>query len=82
MWTQQKLASGSSTPYGLGWCVDKFEGRSEVYHPGTQARVSALLWLSPDDGVAVAILCNLEHLNFLSLARQLGKVARENARSF
>jgi len=75
MWTPQVLADGSVTTYGLGWYVGTHDGRREVYHPGTQARVSSLVWLAPDHGVAVVILGNLEQVNFLPLARQLGKIA-------
>ena len=77
MWTPQTLTDGSATSYGLGWYVGTANGRREVYHPGTQAKVSSMLWLSPDDDIAVVILGNLEQLNFLSLARQLGALARE-----
>lgn len=80
MWTPQTLADGSVTTYGFGWYVGAHGGRREVYHPGSQARVSSIVWLSPDDGVAVAIVGNLEQVAWLGLARRLGEIARVEAR--
>ena len=33
-----------------------------MYHHGGQPRVTSILLLLPDQGVAVALLCNLENL--------------------
>jgi hypothetical protein len=45
-----------------------------VYHTGGQPKVSTVLYLLPDAGVAVALLANLENVE-----RDLLAVAREAA---
>lgn len=74
-WTPQTLADGTVTNYSLEWYVGAHEGQREVYHPGAQSRVSSLLWLAPDEGIAVSILGHLEQVNGLGLARQLREIA-------
>jgi CubicO group peptidase (beta-lactamase class C family) len=71
MWTPQPLAGGTATAYALGWHVGDADGRRFVFHGGSQPGTSALLYLEPDAGIGAVILCNLEQVDFLSLARQL-----------
>jgi CubicO group peptidase (beta-lactamase class C family) len=74
--TAQKLRGGRATGYGLGWVVGRREtrrgARREAYHVGGQPQVSSVLYMQPDEGVAVAILANLEGVEnaLLDLARQ------------
>lgn len=60
MWTPQKLSDGKATEYGLGWFVREAGGRKLVLHSGGQQGTSTVLALLPGDGVAVAVLTNLE----------------------
>lgn len=71
MWTTQKTASGQPVGYGLGWGIGRHKGVREVSHGGAQARVSTILYLRPDQKVAVVVLANLEGLILLDLARDL-----------
>jgi CubicO group peptidase (beta-lactamase class C family) len=72
--TPQKTKDGKVTGYGLGWVAGRTRGSREVHHIGGQQKVSTVLYLLPDAGAAVAILCNLEGrgTEVLDLARQLG----------
>ena len=79
MWTAQSLADGTATPYGLGWSVGRWRERREILHAGSQPQVSSLLWLLPDQGLAIVMLGNLEQVNFVSLARQLADIVMEDS---
>jgi CubicO group peptidase (beta-lactamase class C family) len=71
--TPQKLRGGRITGYGLGWVIGRSKRGPEAYHVGGQPRVSTILYLVPDAGVAIAILVNLEGVEaaLLDLARQI-----------
>jgi hypothetical protein len=78
MLTRQKTRDGRVTGYGLGLTLGEREGRPEAWHTGGQERVSNVLYLSLDRGVAgggrsVAILTNLERVQpeMLALARRV-----------
>ncbi len=71
MWTPQKLTDGTATDYALGWHVIAKNGHREVYHSGSQASASSFLYLQPEQHVAVAVLSNLEQIDFLPLSRQI-----------
>jgi serine beta-lactamase-like protein LACTB len=75
MWTPQKLADRTLTDYALGWHVGVQNGQREIYHSGSQASTSSFIYLQPDQRMAVAILSNLEQVDFLSLARQIAAAA-------
>ena len=68
MWTSQSINSGKETGYGLGWRVSKRRGRKQVWHTGGQAGTSTILLLVPETGTTVAIMCNLQSVQLLSLA--------------
>ena len=75
MWTEQRTTAGDGTGYGRGFGVRTVGGRRVVSHSGAQPRVSTMLYLLPDERVAVAVLCNLERV-------RLGEVARRVAFAF
>ncbi len=77
MWTEQRTTDGKGVGYGLGWSILKGDVPRRVAHGGAQPRVSTFLWLAPDEGVAVAVLCNLEGQGgpIRALAEQLGSAA-------
>ncbi|MGE3174434.1 MAG: serine hydrolase domain-containing protein [Planctomycetota bacterium] len=77
MTTAQATRDGKSTGYGMGIGVATgADGRREWSHSGAQARVSTALLLRPDDGIAVAVLCNLEGVRAMPLARAIADGAR------
>jgi CubicO group peptidase (beta-lactamase class C family) len=60
MFTSQRTRDGPLTNYGLGWQVVERDGRKWVAHPGRQQGARTLLVLLPSEGIAIAILTNLE----------------------
>jgi len=75
LWTAQKTRDGKATSYGLGFGVASRDGRRVVSHTGAQARVSTALCLLPDQSVAVAVLCNLEHVAVGAMAQAIAAEA-------
>lgn len=79
MWSPATLASGETprvayVAEGLGWFLEPFNGRRQVYHEGSTG--TALL-LAPDDSVAVVVLTNLEQVSggdALGLARDIANL--------
>ena len=60
MWTAQKLTSGKAGRHGLGWVVSTENGELRASHGGGQQGTSTSLTLVVEDGVAVAVMANLE----------------------
>jgi CubicO group peptidase (beta-lactamase class C family) len=71
MWTSQRTRDGQLTHYGLGWYVLDSGGRKWVCHTGAQQGASTVLLSSPRDGVAVALLANLEGIDLAPLAMRI-----------
>jgi CubicO group peptidase (beta-lactamase class C family) len=71
MWTRQKTRDGQPTNYGLGWFLDERNGQKEVWHTGGQQRVSTILYMRPDQRLAVVLMSNLEGAGLTQLARQI-----------
>ena len=78
MFVRQRTRDGKATGYGLGWAVGTQRGRREVYHIGGQPRVSTMLYILPDSGVALVFLTNLEGVGapLLDLARQVAEIVQ------
>lgn len=74
MFTRQTTSDGKPTSYGMGFFVSQFEGRERVGHGGGQQGISTHLSLFPAEGVALAIMVNLEG------ARTLGAMTDAVAR--
>ena len=77
MLTRQKTRVGRVTGFGLGLALGRRRGRQEAWHQGGQERVSTVLYLQPDSGLAVAILANLEKVQpqLLELARRVADLS-------
>jgi CubicO group peptidase (beta-lactamase class C family) len=74
MWTRQRTTDGAEITYGLGFRVDREDGRLAVSHSGAQSRVSTMLYVLPEQQVVVAVLCNLERARVQDLAKQLAEL--------
>lgn len=75
-YADHKLTDGSSTAYGLGWHIatDK-SGRFWAEHSGGATGGAAYLLRAPSEGVAIALLCNLERPGELKkLAHDMAQV--------
>ena len=60
METEVQLASGVGSHYGLGVSVGMSDGRRVISHGGEVSGFTAQNAVYPDDGVAVAVLTNLD----------------------
>jgi serine beta-lactamase-like protein LACTB, mitochondrial len=74
MFTRQRTRGGEETPRGLCWLVGNYKGRRAISHGGDQQRVKALLYMQPDQGVAVVLMANLEDVDLYGLAQQITDV--------
>jgi CubicO group peptidase (beta-lactamase class C family) len=74
MFTIQKSGDGKETRYGLGWIVGTHAGTRAVSHSGAQQRVSTILHMLPERGMAVTVLANVESVRLESLALQISDV--------
>lgn len=55
-----RLRDGATRAYGAGVVLTRYRGHRVVRHGGTTAGYTAQLWGFPDDGVSIALLCNLQ----------------------
>ena len=69
METPPALPGGETTVYGLGLQVERHGGRRTVGHGGGDHGASAYVVRYPDDDLAVAVLCNLDEIDSIALAR-------------
>lgn len=74
MFTSQKTADGKETRYGLGWGVGTHAGTRAIGHSGAQQRVSTVLNMLPDRGIAVAVLANVEDVRLEELTLKISDV--------
>lgn len=71
MWVSQRTTDGKPTNYGFGWGIALKDGKRYISHNGGQQRVSTRLLLLPDQGVAVALMSNLEGARLNDLSDQI-----------
>ena len=71
MHRQGVLTSGRRIAYASGLRVDRYRGIDEVQHSGATAGYRAFLTRLPDEGLAVAVLCNRADANAVALARDV-----------
>lgn len=71
MWIRQKTTDGAETRYGLGWFVGEVNGTRLVIHGGGQAGTATFLGLRPDEGRAVAVMCNLQRTPVRLIVRNI-----------
>jgi CubicO group peptidase (beta-lactamase class C family) len=71
---------GPGRYYGMGIMVDPGEEQPALFHTGGQSGASALLFLFPNDVVAVALLTNVDGSAIREpLARRIGRIAAVGA---
>jgi serine beta-lactamase-like protein LACTB len=71
MYTSQQTRDGKATNYGFGFNVAAVNGQRYVGHSGAQQRVSTILQMFPDKGIAVVIMVNVEDTRLTPLANQI-----------
>jgi serine beta-lactamase-like protein LACTB, mitochondrial len=75
MFQPMKTRDGHSTGYGMGWGIGEFAGRRLVSHAGGQSGVSSVLRYLPSEGIALAMMFNLQGVKFEALADQILAIA-------
>ncbi|MGQ9472100.1 MAG: serine hydrolase [Candidatus Aminicenantales bacterium] len=63
MLTSQVQKNGLFTNYGMGWVVDPWNGHFHVNHGGSQQETRTHLAVFPEEGLVIAVACNLEGTN-------------------
>ncbi len=58
----------------MGWGIGEHDGLKQISHGGGQARVSTELYMLPDRGFAVALMCNPEEGHMTDLARSIADI--------
>jgi hypothetical protein len=58
MWTPVRLNDGSTYPYGFGWHVETWDGRSVVWHGGGQPGFGSQFLRFLDEGLTLIVLVN------------------------
>ena len=71
MWTPQATSKGEATGYGLGVGVGEFRGVKAISHSGGQLKTSTYLLVSPEYGLAVALMCNTSGTGLGGLAEEI-----------
>jgi CubicO group peptidase (beta-lactamase class C family) len=71
MYASQQTRDGKATNYGMGFGVAAVNGQRYIGHSGAQQRVSTILQMAPDKGVAVAVMVNVEDTRLTPLANQI-----------
>jgi CubicO group peptidase (beta-lactamase class C family) len=71
METATPLTGGGTSPYGFGLQIADYRGRRTFGHGGGDPGTSAYTLRFPDDGLAVAIACNLDEIDSLTPALDL-----------
>ena len=66
MWTPQKTRAGQEVAMGpnrvgLGWFIGQSRGTKVISHTGGQAGTRTALYLFPEKGVVLAVMCNLQN---------------------
>jgi len=74
MQTSAVLANGDTTGYGLGLSMEQQRGMRLVGHSGADAGYRAYTGRFPDQGLAVAVLCNASTSNPAELAARMAAV--------
>jgi serine beta-lactamase-like protein LACTB, mitochondrial len=81
MFTSQKTRDGQDVHFGLGWAVERRNGQQEVWHLGGAQGVSNILYMQPEQGLAVTLLVNINGLAtpasaapILGLARRIAEI--------
>jgi CubicO group peptidase (beta-lactamase class C family) len=74
MATLPSLPDGKQATFALGLQIDRHAGRRTVGHGGWDPGASAYTVHYPDHDLAVAVLCNLDEIGAIDLARQVADV--------
>jgi len=69
MWTPFKFNDGKDSNYGLGWTIDKVNGRNRIGHGGSLNGFKSYFARFVDDGITVIVLTNLAQVDPSELSK-------------
>ncbi|MGD2294374.1 MAG: serine hydrolase [Candidatus Aminicenantes bacterium] len=74
VFTSMATKKGRFTGYGMGWSVRPWRGHFQVSHGGSQPETRTHLVIFPEENFAVAVGCNLEHINLIPYFSRLAEL--------
>jgi Beta-lactamase len=74
METPTVLTSGQTSQYGFGLAIGQYRGVRTVEHAGADSGISSNLVRYPEQGLAVAVLCNLDNVDVGGIANGIADV--------
>jgi CubicO group peptidase (beta-lactamase class C family) len=74
MQTPTPLTGGGISPYGLGLQMHEYRGLRAVEHSGGDPGYAANLVRFPDQGIAIALLCNRDDIDLTGLTNGLADI--------
>ena len=74
MQTPTKLVDGRTSAYGFGLAIGQYRGVRTIEHAGSDRGVAANLVRYPDQGLAIALLCNLDTIEWIGLTHRIADI--------
>jgi CubicO group peptidase (beta-lactamase class C family) len=74
MQTPTALTSGQTSQYGFGLAIGEHRGVRTIEHAGADAGISSNLVRYPDQGLAAAVLCNLDNVDVGRIANGIADI--------
>jgi CubicO group peptidase (beta-lactamase class C family) len=68
------LTTGKTSDYGLGLWVGRYRGLRTISHGGGDPGVSAYFVRYPDQGLAIAVLCNIDDIDSNALSQRIAEI--------
>jgi CubicO group peptidase (beta-lactamase class C family) len=74
MQTPATLTSGQTSQYGFGLAIGQYRGARTIEHAGADSGISSNLVRYPEQGLALAVLCNLDNVDVGAIANGVADV--------
>lgn len=68
------LTDGKTSAYGFGLAIGQCRGQRTIEHAGSDRGVAANLVRYPDQGLAIALLCNLDTIEWIGLTQRVADI--------
>jgi hypothetical protein len=68
------LTGGTTSAYGFGLANGQYRGLRTIEHAGSDRGVAANLVRYPDQGLAIALLCNLDTIEWIGLTQRVADI--------
>jgi hypothetical protein len=74
MQTPTTLAGGNTSAYGFGLAIGQYRGVRTIEHAGNDRGAAANLVRYPDQGLSIALLCNLDTIEWIGLTQRVADI--------